>query len=62
VREIREGTNNDKLRCYRADFSSLDEVRRLAEEVRTNHAHLDVLVNNAGVLPENGSSPGTATS
>ena len=50
VREIREGTNNDKLRCYRADFSSLDEVRQLAEEVRTNHAHLDVLVNNAGVF------------
>jgi NAD(P)-dependent dehydrogenase (short-subunit alcohol dehydrogenase family) len=24
-------------------------VRRLAEEVRSNHAHLDVLVNNAGV-------------
>jgi NAD(P)-dependent dehydrogenase (short-subunit alcohol dehydrogenase family) len=61
VRESREGTNNDKLRCYRADFSSLDEVRRLAEE-KDNHAHLDVLVNNAGVLPENGSSPGTATS
>ena len=50
VREIREGTNNDKLRCYRADFSSLGEVRRLAEEVRTNHAHLDVLINNAGVF------------
>ena len=32
VREIREGTNNDKLRCYRADFSSLGEVRRLVEE------------------------------
>ena len=50
VREIREETNNDKLRCYRADLSSLGEVRRLAEEVRSNHAHLDVLVNNAGVF------------
>ena len=50
AREIREETNNDKLRYYVADFSSLDEVRRLAEEVRSNHAHLDVLVNNAGVF------------
>ena len=50
VREIREGTNTDKLRCYRADFSSLGEVRRLAKEVRTNHAHLDVRINNAGVF------------
>ena len=50
LREIRKETNNDKLRSYQADFSSLGEVRRLAEEVRTNHAHLDVLVNNAGVF------------
>jgi NAD(P)-dependent dehydrogenase (short-subunit alcohol dehydrogenase family) len=50
VRKIREETNNDKLRCYRTDLSSLGEVRRLAEEVRSNHAHLDVLVNNAGVF------------
>jgi NAD(P)-dependent dehydrogenase (short-subunit alcohol dehydrogenase family) len=50
VRKIREETNNFKLRCYRADLSSLGEVRRLAEEVRSNHAHLDVLVNNAGVF------------
>ncbi|MFG3182308.1 SDR family NAD(P)-dependent oxidoreductase [Streptomyces nigra] len=34
---------------YQADFSSLDEVRRLATEVATAHDRLDVLVNNAGV-------------
>jgi NAD(P)-dependent dehydrogenase (short-subunit alcohol dehydrogenase family) len=48
--EIREETNNDKLRYYLADFSSLGEVRRLTEEVRADHDHLDVLVNNAGVF------------
>ena len=50
AREIREETNNDKLRYYLADFSSLDEVRRLAEEVRADHDRLDVLINNAGVF------------
>ena len=50
AREIRAETNNDKLRYYLADFSSLGEVRRLAEEVRADHTHLDVLINNAGVL------------
>ena len=45
VREIREETNNFKLRCYRADLSSLGEVRRLAEEVRSNHAHLEGVMN-----------------
>jgi NAD(P)-dependent dehydrogenase (short-subunit alcohol dehydrogenase family) len=34
---------------YPADLSSLEEVRRLAEEVKRAHRHLDVLVNNAGI-------------
>lgn len=35
--------------AFRADFSSLGEVRRLAEEVRATLPRLDVLVNNAGL-------------
>jgi len=34
---------------YTADLASLDEVRRLADEVRRDHARLDVLINNAGI-------------
>ncbi|WP_242908560.1 SDR family NAD(P)-dependent oxidoreductase [Actinomadura terrae] len=34
---------------YRADLSSLAEVRTLAEAVRADHPRLDVLVNNAGI-------------
>ena len=49
VREIREETGNDRLRYYLADFSSLEEVHRLADEVMADHDRLDVLVNNAGV-------------
>jgi NAD(P)-dependent dehydrogenase (short-subunit alcohol dehydrogenase family) len=49
MREIREETRNDKLRYYLADFSSLDEVRGLAGQVRGDHNRLDVLVNNAGI-------------
>lgn len=49
LREIREETENDNLRYYLADLSSLDEVRRLADEVRSDQDRLDVLVNNAGI-------------
>ncbi len=49
VREIGEETENDGLSYYLADLSSLAEVRRLAEEVSSDHARLDVLVNNAGI-------------
>jgi NAD(P)-dependent dehydrogenase (short-subunit alcohol dehydrogenase family) len=49
VREIREETGNDRLRYYLADFSSLEQVRRLAAEIQADHDRLDVLINNAGI-------------
>ena len=50
AREIREATGNNELRYYLADFSSLEQTRRLAEEIRADHDRLDVLINNAGVF------------
>jgi NAD(P)-dependent dehydrogenase (short-subunit alcohol dehydrogenase family) len=49
VREIREKTGNDKLRYHPADFFSLDEVRKLTDEVQAGYDRLNVLVNNAGI-------------
>jgi NAD(P)-dependent dehydrogenase (short-subunit alcohol dehydrogenase family) len=47
--EIQDRTRNTKLQSYVADFSALDDVRRLAEEVAQDHGRLDALVNNAGI-------------
>lgn len=49
VREIHEETGNDRLHYYLADFSSLEEVRRLADQIMSDQDRLDVLVNNAGI-------------
>ena len=49
LREIRDATGNDRTGWYRADLASLDDVRALAERVRSDHERLDVLVNNAGI-------------
>lgn len=38
-----------RARFYRADLSSLDEVRRLAETVAGDHPLLPLLINNAGI-------------
>lgn len=46
--EIRSETGNESVQLYLADLSSQDSIRRLAEEFRSNHERLDVLVNNAG--------------
>jgi NAD(P)-dependent dehydrogenase (short-subunit alcohol dehydrogenase family) len=55
LHEIREATGSDRLAFYLADFSSLSEVRGLAERVLAEHDRLDVLVNNAGIGRGDGS-------
>ena len=50
LEEIRRETGSEKLGFYLADFSSLGAVRRLAEQVFSDHDGLDVLVNNAGII------------
>src|SRR3954447_1914755 len=49
VEEIRSATGNDQIRSYVADFSSLAEVRRLADEVLARESVLHILINNAGI-------------
>jgi NAD(P)-dependent dehydrogenase (short-subunit alcohol dehydrogenase family) len=49
VRAIRDETGNDNLEYFQADFSSLEEVRRMAEEIKAKHDRLDLLINNAGI-------------
>jgi NAD(P)-dependent dehydrogenase (short-subunit alcohol dehydrogenase family) len=47
--EIREESGNQQVEYFRGDFSSLDEVRHLAEAVLRTHSRIDVLINNAGI-------------
>jgi len=49
VDEIKKATGNDRIEIFIADFSSLNDVRSLAEQVRQKYNTLDVLINNAGV-------------
>jgi NAD(P)-dependent dehydrogenase (short-subunit alcohol dehydrogenase family) len=44
-----EAAGTDRVRSYRADLSSLAQVRRFAEQVLAAEPRLDVLVNNAGI-------------
>ena len=47
--EIIVAASNEKVEIMIADFSSLNQVRSLADQVLSTHEHLDVLINNAGV-------------
>lgn len=48
--ELAEAYPNTSVTALVADLSSLDEVRKLAEAVKAQVAHLDVIINNAGVF------------
>ena len=48
LEEVRIQSGNDALELFVGDLSSMEEVRRIALEVRARHEKLDVLVNNAG--------------
>ena len=53
VDEITSG-GKGSARFYQADFASLAEVRRLADEITRDYPRLDLLVNNAGVVARQG--------
>jgi NAD(P)-dependent dehydrogenase (short-subunit alcohol dehydrogenase family) len=49
LRETVEEIGSKRVRPYRADFSRLADVRRLADHVERGYPRLDLLVNNAGI-------------
>lgn len=50
LEKIRRETGSERLSYYLADFSSLAEVRALADQLLSKHDRLDVLINNAGII------------
>lgn len=46
---VRTETENTNISLLVADLASLDQVRRAAADVARDHAHVHVLVNNAGI-------------
>jgi NAD(P)-dependent dehydrogenase (short-subunit alcohol dehydrogenase family) len=50
VREIKERTGNAESLCIKCDLASFESVRRAAEEFKAGQQHLDVLIDNAGLV------------
>ncbi|MDO9546383.1 MAG: SDR family oxidoreductase [Pelolinea sp.] len=48
IKEINRDTGNEKIALYLADFSSLADIKRMAEDIKREQKTLHVLVNNAG--------------
>ena len=50
LRKVAAAAAGPAPELLRLDLAALDDVRRAAAELRARHGHLDVLVNNAGVM------------
>lgn len=48
IAQIKESAGDDSARYYIADLSSQEKVVQLAEKIKQDYDHLDVLVNNVG--------------
>lgn len=50
IAEIKSSTNNNNIGGFVADFSNLKAVKQMAQEINEHMDHIDVLINNAGIL------------
>ena len=50
IEEVKSLSNNENVKGFTADFSDLDEVRVMAQQVNSELSKIDVLVNNAGIF------------
>jgi NAD(P)-dependent dehydrogenase (short-subunit alcohol dehydrogenase family) len=48
--QIKQQSGNDSIELMICDLASQNSIRRLASKFTERHGHLDVLINNAGIL------------
>ena len=49
ILELKEASNNKNIKGFIADFSDLNAVKQLAEQINREVTQLDILINNAGI-------------
>ena len=50
ISEIKELTGNENIKGFLGDYSDLNSVKQMAEQINKEVSKLDVLINNAGVF------------
>lgn len=50
ISEIKAQTNNENIKGFVADFSDLDAVSKMVEQINTEVPQIDILINNAGIF------------
>ena len=50
INELIDITGNKNIEYFICDLSSMQDIKRVAEDIKAKHDHLDVLINNAGLI------------
>ena len=50
--ELLANVPNAHIEVHSCDLSSIQSIRNLIKEIQTRHDHIDILINNAGVFPQ----------
>ena len=50
VEEVKAISNNNNIKGVVADFSDLDAVKKMAQQIKGEFSKIDILINNAGVF------------
>lgn len=50
INEIQESSNNENIKGFVADFSDLNAVKQMAENIKNEVEKLDIIINNAGIF------------
>jgi NAD(P)-dependent dehydrogenase (short-subunit alcohol dehydrogenase family) len=50
ISEIKEVSKNENIKGFTADFSDLEAVSKMAEQIKNEVPKIDVLINNAGIF------------
>lgn len=50
ISEIKEASSNENIDGFVADFSDLDAVSKMSNEIKNKISKIDVLINNAGIF------------
>jgi NAD(P)-dependent dehydrogenase (short-subunit alcohol dehydrogenase family) len=56
ISEIKEASGNQNIDGFVADFSDLDTVTKMAENIKNKVSKIDVLINNAGIFKTSATS------
>lgn len=56
ITELKEKSNNENIKGFIADFSDLDAVKKMAEQIKNEVSKLDVIINNAGIFKTSAAS------